>query len=141
MAVTGYAGFRQGTTAITDFLPGTRRLRRKGPFPGPGISGRLCRETNCDLDKFDPVVRDWIKESRRAVRIGAPGSLQAAGAAGPWDPPAPPPGHRRAAVSHRLRPVPSRFVTAQSSLPTMMVCSASSGAMTRLLVLQPGLFG
>jgi hypothetical protein len=50
--------------AITDFLPGTRRLRRKGPFFRPGISGRFCRETNCDLDKFDPVVRDRHKESR-----------------------------------------------------------------------------
>jgi len=73
------------------------------------------------------------QDSNGAIKIRDFVENLCAGGAGPWDPPAPPPGHRRAAVSHRLRPVPSRFVTAQSSLPTMMVCSASSGAMTRLL--------
>jgi len=32
---------RFAPAAITNFLPGTRRLRRKGPFPKPGISGRF----------------------------------------------------------------------------------------------------
>jgi hypothetical protein len=30
--------------AITDFLPSTRRLRRKGPFSGQEISGRFHRK-------------------------------------------------------------------------------------------------
>jgi hypothetical protein len=42
MAVTGYAGFRQGTTAITNFLPGTRRVNRKGPVSGLGYLSRCC---------------------------------------------------------------------------------------------------
>jgi hypothetical protein len=35
--------FARAGDAITNFLSGTRRLRRKGPFSGQGISGRLCR--------------------------------------------------------------------------------------------------
>jgi hypothetical protein len=63
MAVTGYAGFRQGTTAITNFLPGTRRLRKKGPFRGWGYLTRSAGN-EVDLDKSAPVARGRHKESR-----------------------------------------------------------------------------
>jgi len=40
-------------------------------------------EPNCDLEKSDPVARDWFKESQRARHKGGPpGSLEAIGAAG-----------------------------------------------------------
>jgi hypothetical protein len=34
----------QSAAAITNFLPGTRRLNRKGPFPERGMSRRFCRK-------------------------------------------------------------------------------------------------
>jgi hypothetical protein len=52
MAVNGDTGIRQdrrsrnpqSAAAITNFLPGTRRLNRKGPFPERGMSRRFCRK-------------------------------------------------------------------------------------------------
>jgi hypothetical protein len=44
--------------------------------------------TNCDLDKFDPIARDWDRESLRAIRKGGPPvRCGAIWPVGPGDPP------------------------------------------------------
>jgi hypothetical protein len=69
--------------AITDFLPGTRRSKRKGRFPGRGISGRLRREL---IAISINLIRLCATGSRSPVRArhkgGPPGSLETIGAAG-----------------------------------------------------------
>jgi hypothetical protein len=74
---------RFAPAAITDFLPGTRRLRRKGVFRGRGISGRFCRKR---IAISINLLRLRATGSRSPVRArhkgGPPGSLETIGAAG-----------------------------------------------------------
>jgi hypothetical protein len=116
-------------------------VEKEGAVSQAGDIRPASPEMNCDRDKFDPVARDGIKESRpRIIRGGRPvrwmrsvppahGTRSAI--ATMWLAADPGRCHRRAAVSRRTRPAPSRFVTAQSGLPSVMV-RCVVGAMTRL---------
>jgi hypothetical protein len=72
MAVTGYAGFRQSRRPRLQIFCRVPVVRgRRGCFLAGNIQPGL-PEMNCDRYKSAPVARDWIKESRCAVRIGGP---------------------------------------------------------------------
>jgi hypothetical protein len=62
--VTGDAGFRQGRRRDHKFSAGYPSFKEKGAVSWAGNSRPVLPEMNCDLDKFDPVARDWFKESR-----------------------------------------------------------------------------
>src|SRR5687768_11001561 len=57
------------------FLPGPRRLRRKGPFRG-GEYPAGCAGNELRSQKSDPVAREGYEESRRAIRIGGCGGAR-----------------------------------------------------------------
>src|SRR5690242_20588602 len=132
MAVIGYAGFRQGTTAITDFSARYPSFEEEGAvFWAENVQPAL-PEMNCDPDKSDPVVCDGDQESHRArCKGGLPGSLEAIGAAGQGTRS----GQRHDVVSTiaalrpaTVQPAPSRFVisrcvTTQLHLTPMTVRS------------------
>jgi hypothetical protein len=66
------------------FSAGYPSFEEKGAVSWAGNIRPVSPETNCNLDKSDPVVRDRYQESRRAIRIGGPpGSLDAVCALGP----------------------------------------------------------
>ena len=61
-----------------NFLPGTRRLRRKGPFLRPEISGRLCRRRIAISINLIRLRAAGIRSLARAQHKGDPsGSTKA----------------------------------------------------------------
>jgi hypothetical protein len=77
MAVTGYAGFRQGRRARSQIFCRVPVVQRgRGPFRGWGYLTRSAGNES-DLEKSGPVARDWFKESRPRASQG--GSARSAG--------------------------------------------------------------
>jgi hypothetical protein len=76
-------GNLQSATAITDFLSGTRRSRRKEGVSWQGITGRLCRKRIAIAINLIRLCAARSRSPARAIRIGgSPGPLDATGAAG-----------------------------------------------------------
>jgi hypothetical protein len=64
MAVTGDAGFRQDRQRDHKFSARYPSFEKEGAVFQAGNIRPVLPGANCDLDKFDPVARDWDKESR-----------------------------------------------------------------------------
>jgi hypothetical protein len=94
------------------FLPGTRRLRRKGLFPGRGLSDRLRLKRIAISINLIRLCAMSMRSPARAIRIGV-SPVRCVRSALPVMGPAPPSPRcggrqRHDGISRQPRPVPSR---------------------------------